>query len=104
MIPDLSPHGVYYHIEWHLLGDMTLTAGLEIEVFQTILKKAYFINGCDVIRSNVQVRSPGYHPLDCVRQCGSNHPIDTTQHGHIYLRPNQLANTTSRPPGVRRGV
>ena len=56
---------------------LALTAGLEIEVFQTILRKAYFVNGCDVRRTNVQASNGVIHVVDCVMFPPSPQPLPT---------------------------
>jgi uncharacterized surface protein with fasciclin (FAS1) repeats len=56
---------------------LALTEGLEIEVFQTILQKAYFVNGCDVRRSNVQASNGVVHVIDCVLFPPSPQPLPT---------------------------
>ena len=56
---------------------LALTEGLEVEVFQTILRKAYFVNGCDVTRANAQASNAVIHVVDCVLLPPSPQPLPT---------------------------
>ena len=47
-------------------ASIALTETLEVETFSTVLRKAFFINGCDVLIKDKQASNGVIHVIDCV--------------------------------------
>lgn len=58
-------------------ASVALTETLEVETFQTVFKKAFFVDGCDVVEKNVQGVNGVAHFVDCVLLPPAPQPLPT---------------------------
>jgi uncharacterized surface protein with fasciclin (FAS1) repeats len=56
---------------------VALTETLEVETFQTVFRKAFFVNGCDVVKTDAQASNGVVHVIDCVLLPPAPQPLPT---------------------------
>ena len=59
------------------VASVALTETLEVETFQTTLRKAFFVDGCDVVEKDVQASNGVAHFVDCVLLPPAPQPLPT---------------------------
>ena len=59
------------------VASVALTETLEVETFQTVFRKAFFVNGCDVVEKDAQCSNGVAHFVDCVLLPPAPQPLPT---------------------------
>ena len=59
------------------VASVALTETLEVETFQTVFRKAFFVNGCDVVEKDAQASNGVVHFVDCVLLPPAPQPLPT---------------------------